>query len=270
MKRMFSGKILTREVKTLDHLGHLPALISIHSEVGAKVKYAGGMKAIIEFDSSTLAKNFLNNENNWRGIFNYLKYGEDDEYNFERVACIRIVGLPIRLWCEENFSAIVHKFGKIIVPFDHIEDRLDLSVVKVGILTGMKKKINEVIRIEAEGKIFDFGVVEYEDEPWFPFKFENEDQPYESESNYATSEVEPDDDAEDEEGISNTWVDEVEDGEIVGGGRHDGADEDGGSGNHDAHETSPVQKSRSTLEPPQVHACSVNGEVEKTHGEIMN
>ncbi|CAI9266455.1 unnamed protein product [Lactuca saligna] len=245
MKRMFNGKILIGETKTLDHVGHLPALISIHSGDGEKVKYAGGMKAIIEFASSTLAKNFLNNKN----------------------TSIRIVRLPIRLWCEDNFSAIVRKFGKIIVPFNHIEDRLDLSVVKLGILTGMKKKINEVVRVEVEGKTCDIGVVEYEDEPWFPFKFENEEQPYESQSNYATSEADVVDSKEDEEGISDTWVDEPEDGEIISSGEDDGVGDGGCSGNHVAFETSPAQRSESILEPSQVHAYHDNGVVESNHGE---
>ncbi|CAI9278586.1 unnamed protein product [Lactuca saligna] len=103
------------------------------------------------------------------------------DYKFECVVSARIVGLPIKLWSESNFSAIVEKFGKIIILFDHIAERLDLSVVKIGILIEEKKKINEVIRVEVGAEIFDVGVVGYEDELWFPFKFEDGDQPYQSE-----------------------------------------------------------------------------------------
>lgn len=61
MMRIIRGKALFGKVKSLEHLGHLLALMSIHGEVDAKVKYAGGMKAFIEFGSSALAKNFLEN-----------------------------------------------------------------------------------------------------------------------------------------------------------------------------------------------------------------
>ncbi|KAI3790506.1 hypothetical protein L2E82_03597 [Cichorium intybus] len=45
-----------------------------------------------------------------------------------------------------------------------------------------KKKLNEIVQVEIEDRSFEVGVVEYEDEPWFPFVFENEKEPYESES----------------------------------------------------------------------------------------
>ncbi|CAH1447309.1 unnamed protein product [Lactuca virosa] len=272
MMRLTTGNCLIGEVKTLDHLGHLPALMSIYSDAGVKVKYAGGMKAIIAFDSATLATNFLKIEDNWKSIFNYLKAGVDVDYNFERVASIRIVGLPIRLWCEENFSAIVQKFGKIIIPFDHIEDRLDLSVVKVGILTCTKKKINEEIRVEAEGKIFDVGLVEYEDEPWFPFRFDNDEQSFEPETDYVTSEDELDDEVDDvsgddEDGVSDTWMGDIEEGEIVGEEMIDGAGDGGCSDDHGAKKISPAQKSPTASESQQAHACSSDGEAETTHGK---
>ncbi|CAH1450968.1 unnamed protein product [Lactuca virosa] len=226
MVRWLKGSTLIGEVKSLDHLGHLPALLSIHCDMDMKVKYAGGMKAILEFGSSSKAKDFLSNEKNWKDIFNSIKLGGENDYKFDRVANVRIVGLPIRLWSEPNFSAIVEKFGKIIIPFDHIGDRMDLSVVKIGILTEEKKKINEVIKTEVGEETFDIGVVEYEDEPWFPFKFDDVDQPYQSEpednSDGDTEVVESDKDDgvhgsnEDEDGISDTWMDDIEDGEIVG------------------------------------------------------
>lgn len=221
------GYRLIREVKSLDHLGHLPTLVSIHSDIGAKVKYAGGMRAFIEFGSSSLARDFMNNERKWKSIFNYLKPWDDVDQKFDRIACVRIVGLPISLWSVSNFSTIARKIGKIIVPFDHFAERNDLSVVKIGILTEEKKKINDVIKVEAAGMTFEVGVVEYEDELWFPFKFESEEQPYESDSDdksgYATTLAETDDDdgalSEGEEGISDIWMDGVEEGEIVGNGK---------------------------------------------------
>nr|KAJ0217709.1 hypothetical protein LSAT_V11C300129490 [Lactuca sativa] len=270
--RLASGNCLIGEVKTLDHLGHLPALMSIFSDVGVKVKYAGGMKAIIAFDSESLATSFLNIEDNWKGIFNYFKPVGDVDYDFERVASIRIVGLPIRLWCEENFSAIVRRFGKIIIPFDHIEDRLDLSVVKVGILTGAKKKINEEIRVEAEGKIFFLGLVEYEDEPWFPFRFDNEVQPCEPETDYVTSEEELHDEVDDpsgndEDGISDTWIGDIEEGEIVPEESVDGAGDGVCSDDHGTIKISPVQKSLVASVSQQSHVCPSTGEAETTHGK---
>ncbi|CAH1451513.1 unnamed protein product [Lactuca virosa] len=178
MVRWINGHMLIREVKSLDHLGHLSVLLSTHSDMGMKVKYAGGMKAILEFGSSVMAKDFLKNDSNWKNIFNYIRMGEETDYRFERVA-------------------------------------------------NEKKKINEEIRVEAGGKTFDVGVVEYEDKPWFPFRFNNIEQPYEyysdANADHESEVADSDKDeemvnSEDEEGISDTWIDDIEDGKIVGDG----------------------------------------------------
>ncbi|CAH1453333.1 unnamed protein product [Lactuca virosa] len=173
---------LIGEAKTMHHLAHLPELISIHIEHRPSVKYVGGMLALIIFHASVSAREFLDGENNWKYIFKWLKRGDTVATKFERVTSVRIVGLPIQLWNDANFRAILARFGKLVVSFDNIKERLDLSVVKIGILTGEKKKHNEIVQVEIEGRPFEVGVVEYEDEPWFPFVFANEKDPYESES----------------------------------------------------------------------------------------
>lgn len=187
MARWTSKSTLIGEAISMNHLGHMPTLISIHSEHSPKVKYAGGMIALTSFDSTVSVGNFLDQENNWKHIFKWLKWGDTEVTKFERVASVRIVGLPLKLCNESNFKVILAKFGKIAVPFDKIQDRMDLSVVKIGILTGEKTKLNKIVNVEVDGKAFTVGVVEYEDNPWFPFKFDVEGEPYESPSEVNSS-----------------------------------------------------------------------------------
>ncbi|KAI3790507.1 hypothetical protein L2E82_03598 [Cichorium intybus] len=126
MIRWIKDYCLIGEAKTLHHLAHMPALISIHSEHRPSVKYVGGMLALISFDTYVNARRFLEGENNWKDIFKWLKWGDTVEEKFERVASVRIVGLPLQLWNEENYIAILAKFGKLVVPFDNIQERMDL------------------------------------------------------------------------------------------------------------------------------------------------
>lgn len=179
MDRWLTKSTLIGEAKSLEHLGHMPTLISIHSEHRPSVKYLGGMLALISFDSTVAAREFLENETNWKDTFKWMKMGSTTVTKSESITWIRIVGLPIRLWNNSNFSAIGGKFGKIVVPIDHITSRVDLSVVKLAILTDKLTKINDEIQVEVDGRSFHVGIVEYEDEPWFPFKFDNEEHPYE-------------------------------------------------------------------------------------------
>ncbi|CAI9268261.1 unnamed protein product [Lactuca saligna] len=222
MDRWLTKSTLIGEAKSLELLGHMPTLISVHSEHRPSIKYLGGMLALISFDSTVAAREFQENEGNWKDTFKWMKMGSTAVTKSKRIIWIRIVGLPIRLWNNSNFSAIVGKFGKIVVPIDHITSRVDLFVVKLAILTDKLTKFNEEIQVEADGRSFHVGIVEYEDEPWFPFKFDNEEHPYEdqvlddkTENESMVSESNNWNSIEEDEGVSATWINDMEEGEII-------------------------------------------------------
>ncbi|KAI3505245.1 hypothetical protein L1887_27253 [Cichorium endivia] len=95
--------------------------------------------------------------------------GEQAEPRFDRVAWIQIVGLPLHLWGEKNFSAITSIVGITIAHFDEIYSRVDLSHAKIGILTARRCRINEEVLCSIDGKTFKIGIVEFDDHYWFPF-----------------------------------------------------------------------------------------------------
>ncbi|KAI3509630.1 hypothetical protein L1887_25054 [Cichorium endivia] len=84
------------------------------------------------------------------------------------MAWLKIVGLPLRLWDEANFTTICSRFGKVSCPFDCVSTRRDLSMGKVGILTSARRWINEKVQIMAGGQFHKVGVVEYTND-WCPF-----------------------------------------------------------------------------------------------------
>lgn len=57
------------EALSLQHLGHLPTWLSIHNDKVEDVKYAGGMKVLLSFQSTVEARSFLENKKNWRDLF---------------------------------------------------------------------------------------------------------------------------------------------------------------------------------------------------------
>ncbi|KAI3513672.1 hypothetical protein L1887_21009 [Cichorium endivia] len=83
---------------------------------------------------------------------------------------------------------------------------------KVGVLTSRRKWINEELTVEANGKSYKIGVVEYTDD-WSLFR----ECPFDKTKNF--DDEEDVDDEEDSDGISDTWVgmdeDEPEEGEII-------------------------------------------------------
>ncbi|KAI3511170.1 hypothetical protein L1887_18314 [Cichorium endivia] len=199
-----NGPVLIGEAYNLDHL----STFHEYMDVGLKIKYLGGLTLALDFGNSIKAKQFLSDINRWKNWFKTLQDGDVGEIQYERIACLKIVGLPITLWDEENFSRIASKYGRVVNPFNFIYNRADWSMGKVGVLTSRRSWINEEVSVMANGRIFHVGVVEYTDD-WSPFR----PCPFDK-----TVDSDDDVDEDDSEGVSDTWMnveeDESEDGEI--------------------------------------------------------
>ncbi|KAI3518329.1 hypothetical protein L1887_06934 [Cichorium endivia] len=131
----------------------------------------------------------------WKDWFRSLIRADQQEIQYVRTAWLKILGLPLKLWDETNFSKIAERFGKVINPFNEISSRSDFSMGKVGVLTSKRTWINEDIKVLAGGTEYTVGIVEYTDDwsPFYPLPFDK---------------VEEDDDSED--GISDTWAENNE------------------------------------------------------------
>ncbi|KAL4563715.1 hypothetical protein LXL04_027760 [Taraxacum kok-saghyz] len=207
------------ELKSIDHLGHLPQLLEVKVDELAGIKYIGGMRALLSFVDQEAAMKFLEEKRKWGEAFNWLKFGEPIDTKFESVAWVKILGLPLKLWNENNCKAIIKEFGKLLIPFGEIRNRTDLSCITLGITTDSVKRINEAVLVETEGRQIKIGVVEFEKDGWFPFRFEIEEQPFKSEPEKQEKTME--EKMEDSEngnlsGIPDNWNNDVEEGEITG------------------------------------------------------
>lgn len=215
---MESDCLLLGEVLNFQHLSNLPKLLNVDGEVPCHVFYAGGLKVLLRFFAQDAATRYLKNEHAWNRWFKWLKYDIIDELPFERIAWVKVIGLPIHLRSEENVRLVVGRLGKII-EVDGCQNwhNVDLTSSHARILTGDKLLINKEINCFFNGKNYIVGVVECED-IWQPFS-----KYYESDSEPSTEIAENDDEIEksdsDDDGISETWENvnhmDVEEGEIV-------------------------------------------------------
>ncbi|KAI3518074.1 hypothetical protein L1887_06449 [Cichorium endivia] len=207
MNSWLKKSVLIGEAHSLNHI----ATFHIYNKLGVTTKYLGGLNMALEFVHSEDAREYLEDKSRWEFWFKRLKYGDEEDNRFERMAWLKIIGLPLRLWDEDNFSKIAGNFGRVVNPFDGICNRRDLSMGKVGVVTSRRTWINEELQVDAGGKLFKVGVIEYTDD-WSPFR----ECPFDNtvESDDETEEVED----EDSDGISDTWVgmeEEPEEGEFI-------------------------------------------------------
>lgn len=91
------------------------------------LKYIAWLKVMLDFDNSKKAKEFMENENRLKSRLKCVIWGDPADVNFERVPWIRIAGLPLYLWSDRNFYAILDRFGRNISPFFYIQHSVDLS-----------------------------------------------------------------------------------------------------------------------------------------------
>ncbi|CAH1422790.1 unnamed protein product [Lactuca virosa] len=103
-RRSFA-QVASVTVTSLDHNANIPtSLIN-----GDHIKYLGGLNIASAMGSS----------------------GDQKDLRFERMAWIKINGLPLRIWDEATFSIIVGRFGRVTHPFDNIGTTRAYSMGKV-------------------------------------------------------------------------------------------------------------------------------------------
>ncbi|CAI9281436.1 unnamed protein product [Lactuca saligna] len=101
-----------------------------------QMRYLGGLKMLLEFDNKKDKEDFLiKGVKIWKPWFKSLSCWQI-ECNFnERVASIKIQGVPQHAWCEEAFSIIAKNWGTIVIPDECATDSLNLALGRVGIVT---------------------------------------------------------------------------------------------------------------------------------------
>ncbi|CAH1415632.1 unnamed protein product [Lactuca virosa] len=112
------------------------------------MKYFGGLMAGIRFQSPSDVEEFLSKKNYWGIWFKDFKEGNTMEGVFDRIAWLKIVGLPVNLWNEETLSRIANEFDKVIEPVEILPSIQDLSLGNIYNLTENKKKINDELLVE--------------------------------------------------------------------------------------------------------------------------
>ncbi|CAH1445351.1 unnamed protein product [Lactuca virosa] len=194
--------VLIGEAHSFDHIGSMPTSLLMNE----RTKYLGGLNEALGFSNSIETREFLEDKERWKDWFKWIIRANQQVLPYERTAWIKILGLPLHLWDEKNFSLIAGRFGRVIAPFNKLSTRRDYSVGKVGVLTSQLKWINEVVSISVDGKLINVGIVEYTDD-WSPFHPAPFDKVEEDSDDEVVEEVESDEDAS-EEGVSETWMEE--------------------------------------------------------------
>ncbi|KAI3749679.1 hypothetical protein L2E82_20295 [Cichorium intybus] len=181
-------------------MASLPCHLNIGDGSLVCIKNVGGLNVALCFKNHSMAKEFLEDTDRWIEWFQWMVLGDSKDFGDDRIAWVNVMGLPMRLWSEDNLSSIIKPFRTIIVPSEDLEPHFNSSVIRVGILTRYRRWLNDEVAVSEGGRHFNIGVVEFE-RNWSPFSFKSDENC-------------DDDDFSDEDG-GDEEIDEDEDDDIL-------------------------------------------------------
>ncbi|KAJ0759799.1 putative RNA recognition motif domain, nucleotide-binding alpha-beta plait domain superfamily [Helianthus annuus] len=163
-KDSFGVSVVGRTVD-LETLVDFDKLLRIAKVPYSRIQYLGGLSLLISFVDEAAAKCFLENRDVWGPWFTKVEVWKGQTLPMERVAWLRLVGIPLQLLDIDVFSLIGGLFGKVLHYPKSLDDDLDLSLVRVGVLAGEASRIKEVISLSWKNKSFRI-LVEEELDAW--------------------------------------------------------------------------------------------------------
>ncbi|KAJ0673307.1 putative RNA recognition motif domain, nucleotide-binding alpha-beta plait domain superfamily [Helianthus annuus] len=151
----------------LETLVDFDKLMRIAKAEFTRIQYLGGLTILVSFRDKTEARRFLENKKLWDPWFSKLDVRRGQSLHLERVAWLKLSGIPLHLLDSEFLIQIGTLFGKVLHVPKGLEDEPDLSVCRVGILAGEANRINEVVKVKWRNRLFRIWVEE-ELDVWTP------------------------------------------------------------------------------------------------------
>ncbi|KAJ0700670.1 putative RNA recognition motif domain, nucleotide-binding alpha-beta plait domain superfamily [Helianthus annuus] len=134
----------------------------------SQVRYLGGMKLLIIFDSVEEMEGSMKKDMElWNLWFKILTTWNGEYIPYERIAWLRIRGIPLQLWINEVFNVVGEYFGKVIKKSDADEKDLCFNDDTIGIIVNHGAEINEKIKIRWKHLVYEVWVSEVH-HLWFP------------------------------------------------------------------------------------------------------
>ncbi|KAJ0480124.1 putative RNA recognition motif domain, nucleotide-binding alpha-beta plait domain superfamily [Helianthus annuus] len=150
--------------KSLSILNNLFSLMSKAGEKEVTFSYLGGLFVLVKFLSVEHCNSFVCKNELWNDWFSSLDHWNGQSLPFERIAWLRMVGVPIHLTADEVYDSIARHFGKIVHASQRSVEDLDLSVNCVGVLRGDGVRIEEVVSLVWKDKRYKVWVEEVAEE----------------------------------------------------------------------------------------------------------
>ncbi|KAJ0520087.1 putative RNA recognition motif domain, nucleotide-binding alpha-beta plait domain superfamily [Helianthus annuus] len=128
------------------------------------VSHIGGLMFMVVFREKRLALEFIQRKDLWGDVLTSAELWEGEHLEFNRLAWIKILGVPLQICENKVFDKIGEAFGKVVRKSEFSWDVPDNSGATCGVITKSGLRINEEIVVRWNGKDHPVWILEVENE----------------------------------------------------------------------------------------------------------
>ncbi|KAL4590769.1 hypothetical protein LXL04_003712 [Taraxacum kok-saghyz] len=180
-------KALIGEAQSMEKLDNLIKNLKAEGLQDISVKYMGGLRALLVFKDESSASTFLTEgKTSWSNWFTSLAIFNGQPLNYQRIAWIKIEGVPFHVWDSHCFESIGGLFGRVLTKVKSPQLTKDIAAGGLSILVQSVARIEEEVDILWRDKRYTVHVAE-DTWPWVPTfvdEVEEKEEDSEEEDNF--------------------------------------------------------------------------------------
>ncbi|KAJ0770504.1 putative RNA recognition motif domain, nucleotide-binding alpha-beta plait domain superfamily [Helianthus annuus] len=161
------GRAVVTRMIDVEALKNIYVILNDICPGSGKVQYLGGLDLLISFEDAEKAVDFRCVAVSLKDKFAIVSSWEGQSLGFERLAWVKVQGIPLHLLLNEVIDEIGGLIGKVVHKAKKSESDQDLSFEYVGVLVGDGKRISEEILLNWQNRKFRVWVTE-EVGDWVP------------------------------------------------------------------------------------------------------
>ncbi|KAK9057763.1 hypothetical protein SSX86_022601 [Deinandra increscens subsp. villosa] len=175
------GKSLVARMVDIQALENIKCYLKEVCPGRGKVQYLGGLDILVSFEDADTAEAVRLATQQAMDKFVSITTWEGQALGFERVAWLKLKGIPLHLLNNDTIDAVGGMFGKVVYSAKRFESDSDLSYEYIGILVGDGKRVNAEVVINWKGRKFQVWVEEELNE-WIPDFIDSQEEDVTSDS----------------------------------------------------------------------------------------
>ncbi|KAK1421458.1 hypothetical protein QVD17_23802 [Tagetes erecta] len=157
---------ITHNISILENLEFY--LNTSNGPTGCNVRYLGGLRVLLSFDSNEEALDYLKRtEKGWKVMFSSLKLWKEERLKFQRIAWVNVLGVPPNLFSADLINSVAETCGVVVQGSTASCSGGNLSYGRVAVISESGARIESKVTMNVSNLSFTCWIHEGPP-PWTP------------------------------------------------------------------------------------------------------